>query len=114
MSAPARISPAPPELSDLTGPLEAAIAAATPDALPSIAGELARLDRLVTLRILGAGKPVEVADRWLETAEAAEMMGFSQSWLYGHKSEFSFCRKVGGRYRFSEQGIVKWSKRGRA
>jgi excisionase family DNA binding protein len=98
---------------DAIDELERRILTASVENLPSIAGELARLDRLVTLRIVGAGQPPDPPDSWLETAEAAKRMGFSSSWLYEHKGEFAFCRKVGGRYRFSEKGLEQWKKRGK-
>jgi excisionase family DNA binding protein len=113
MSSPVRLSPANVVYDHALEALETAITVAAPDALPAIAGELARLDRLVTLRIVGAGQPPDPPDSWLETAEAAKRMGFSSSWLYEHKGEFAFCRKVGGRYRFSEKGLEQWKRRGK-
>lgn len=115
MSAPARLSPEQdiPSASVAADWLEQAIAAATPDDLPSIAGELGRLTALVSLRIVGAGKPAEENDRWLEVAEVASRVGFSPSWVYEHMGEWAFRKKLGGRYRFSERGLEAWLKRGR-
>jgi predicted DNA-binding transcriptional regulator AlpA len=100
-------------MSDVIAPLERTIQAARPDDLPALAGELGRLSALVSLRIVGSGVPPEPTDRWLSTAQAAPMMGMSASWLYEHKGEFAFCRKVGGRYRFSEKGLAEWKRRGK-
>ena len=108
MSAPQPI--APPEMSDLTAPLERAIAAASPVDLPALDGELSRLKAQVLLRIVGAATPAEPEDRWLDTRDAAAKLGMSASWLYEHGAEFTFRRKVGGRYRFSERGINEFQK----
>jgi predicted DNA-binding transcriptional regulator AlpA len=93
--------------------IEAGIATANPEQLATMAGWLARMTALVQLRIIGASPPAEEPDHWLNTWEAAKMMGMSASWLYEHKGEFAFCRKVGGRYRFSEKGLEQWKRRGK-
>jgi hypothetical protein len=93
--------------------IEAGIATATPEQLATMAGWLARMQALVALRIAGTPHAIPEADEWLQTAVAAKRMGMSASRLYEHKGEFAFCRKVGGRYRFSEKGLEQWKRRGK-
>ncbi len=53
-----------------------------------------------------------VRDRLLTVAETAERLSVSTRYVYAHRSEFPFTRRLsGGAVRFSEQGLAAWLQR---
>lgn len=55
--------------------------------------------------------PVEVGDRLLAVAEAAELLGVTSQWLYRHAKELPFTCSLSRKcLRFSRAGILHWLK----
>lgn len=55
--------------------------------------------------------PVEVGDRLLAVAEAAELLGVTRQWLYRHAKELPFTCSLSRKcLRFSRAGILHWLK----
>jgi hypothetical protein len=52
------------------------------------------------------------ADRGLTADQVALRLGFTVDYVYRHKSEFPFARKVGTRWRFSERGLAEYLAKG--
>lgn len=93
--------------------LGSAIAGAPREQLPTLIGELARLDAAARLRLVAEQKPV-VEDLGLLTAEeASETLKTTTDWLYRHASKLPFTVRVApGQLRFSRAGIRDFISRG--
>lgn len=99
-------------------PLEREIAEAPLEDLPTLVGDLARLQSRAALRIAAPairkpeqGTP-EAPDRLLSVKEVSERLGRSTSWVYRHKPDLPFYRSLpGGRGGFSEAGLARYLKR---
>jgi excisionase family DNA binding protein len=51
-------------------------------------------------------------DRGLTADQVALRLGFTVDYVYRHKGEFPFARKVGTRWRFSERGLTEYLAKG--
>lgn len=116
MSSPARLPadvPGPMQFKVAVETLEAAILSRPADELPSIAGELRRLDALIALRFAVEPKaPAMPADRVLKVADVAKRLGQSEAWVYDHADELPRLKGMpGGGVKFSERGLESWLKR---
>ncbi len=59
----------------------------------------------------GEPSPVEVGDRLLAVAEAAELLGVTPQWLYRHAKALPFTCSLSRKcLRFSRAGILHWLK----
>ena len=91
--------------------------------LPDLAGELARAQALVALRLqrqngglLHRGEDPESRrgenpqqDRLLTVDEAADVLGVKTGWLYRHADRLPFTRKLSPKMlRFSELGLRRY------
>jgi hypothetical protein len=90
--------------------------------LPALAGEAAALHARILARLVTPPAPApspatngKGPDRWLDAEAVAERMGFvdddgapDRRRVYRRASGWKFARKVGGVWRFSEQGLVRW------
>src|SRR5262245_27865399 len=84
------------------------------EAVPSLRGELARLDSLLLMRLLsthnGGSSPAS-NDRLLSVKEASEKLSLSEDYLYRNANKLPFTVRVGKRkVRFSEAGIQQYIK----
>ena len=48
--------------------------------------------------------------RLLTTAQASELLGMSQRWLYQHADRLPFTRRLGRTLRFDEAGLQEWAE----
>ena len=83
------------------------------EAIPSLRGELARLDTLLLMRVAmaqnnGQAEYPACGDRLLDVEEAARKLGKSKDYLYRHAGGYPFTVRDGRSVRFSEQGIEKF------
>lgn len=96
--------------------LEREIERAGADALPSLIGELARLQAVAQARLAGLsanGHPTQAQPDELLTAEqAAQRLGVSVDALYRRK-DWPFRVSLGRRVRFSSQGMAKYIRQRR-
>jgi excisionase family DNA binding protein len=54
----------------------------------------------------------EQSDRLLTVREAAQRLGVSTRYIYGHVDRYPFARRLGPKtLRFSERGLEKWLAR---
>jgi predicted DNA-binding transcriptional regulator AlpA len=83
----------------------AAISALDHDQLPAVAMALAA-------RMASSVKstPAAAEDELLDVNEAAALLGVSPSWLH-HRPNLPFRRKIGGKLKFSRQGIERWRQK---
>ena len=88
----------------------------TPDErLTDLAGELARAQAIVSVRLSGIGAqapdagnvPAGNVDDYLTAKQVAERLNVSVKFCYQHRSELG-GRKVGGSVRFPERGIQRY------
>jgi hypothetical protein len=92
-----------------------------PDAVPPLLGELEALKAALWVRLQAPRTSTHTPtngkgpDRWLDAEAVAERMGFvdddgapDRRRVYRRASGWKFARKVGGVWRFSEQGLVRW------
>jgi hypothetical protein len=92
-----------------------------PEAVPPLLGELETLKARLWVRLqaprTSAPTPTngKGPDRWLDAEAVAERLGFvddhgapDRRRVYRRASGWKFARKVGGVWRFSEQGLVRW------
>ena len=101
-----------PNLTDLVND-PAKVALLPPEAIPTLRGELARLDTLLLMRVAMAqnnGQTEHSADgdRLLDVEEAARKLGKSKDYLYRHAGDYPFTVRDRRSLRFSEQGIEKF------
>ena len=81
------------------------------EAVPTIRGELAKLDTLLLMRVAMAqsnGQAQPDGDRLLSAKEVAGRMGMSLDYVYKNASEFPFAVKEGRRVLFSECGLEQY------
>lgn len=80
--------------------------------IPSLRGELARLDTMLLGRLLQPGdgsREPEAGDRLLNAKEAAAKLGTTMDWLYRHADGLPFTVRVGKKQvRFSAVGIERY------
>lgn len=100
-----------PKLADLvTDPGK--ITALPSEAIPSIRGELAKLDTLLLSRLLsrdsGQVATDSEGDRLLDAKQAAAMLHSSTDYLYRHSSKLPFTVRMGRKVLFSESGITRY------
>ena len=98
--------------------LERLVAEATPEQLPALVGELARLAALAQLRLRAAPTPAPAArsaapDRNVSVEEAASRLGVSKVYIFRHARELAFVRKIGRRVVCSSRGLEQWQQRPR-
>jgi predicted DNA-binding transcriptional regulator AlpA len=83
-----------------------------PEAIPTLRGELAHLDTLLLVRLLGGSnsktEAVQSGDRLLGVKEAAAKLGKSPGTLYKTAGKYPFTVRDGRTLRFSEEGIEKF------
>jgi hypothetical protein len=92
-----------------------------PAAVPALVGELEALKARLWVRLQAPRTSTPTPtngkgpDRWLDAEAVAERMGFvdddgapDRRRVYRRASGWKFARKVGGVWRFSEQGLVRW------
>ena len=53
----------------------------------------------------------ETPDRFISVAEAASRSGMSKRYIYLHKNELPFVRRIGRAIRCSERGLERWMAR---
>lgn len=93
--------------------LDAAIEGAPRAQLPSLIGELARLDAVARLRLVAEQKPTAEDLSLLTAEEASETLKTTTDWLYRHASKLPFTIRVApGQLRFSRAGIRDFISRG--
>lgn len=81
------------------------------EAVPSLRGELARLDSLLLARLLQPGdgcREPEAGDRLLSAREASAKLGASEDWLYRRSRTLPFTVRIGRKVLFSEAGIERY------
>jgi predicted DNA-binding transcriptional regulator AlpA len=85
--------------------------------LPAVIAELIALQARAVSRLRehdASPKPVASPDRLLDVRQAAARLGMSPDWLYRHKRELPFARRIGRRaVRFSEAGLERWERQRR-
>ena len=101
-----------PNLTDLVND-PAKVALLPPEAIPTLRGELVRLDTLLLMRVAmaqnnGHWEHSADGDRLLDVEEAARKLGKSKDYLYRHAGNYHFTVRDGRSLRFSEQGIEKF------
>ena len=101
------------DVSELLAP--EAVDTLTPEELPALIATLAAAQAHAAARLAATAtvrrppSPEAPADRLLDAREAATRLGMSEDWLYRHKDELPFTRRLGRRtIRFSEAGIARW------
>lgn len=71
--------------------------------------------RLLEPVVQEATRPeVSATDALLTAEQIAERLGVSAKWIYRHLRKQPFARKLGGTWRFGEQGFERWLARQRA
>ena len=90
----------------------------SPEAVPEPLGELEVIRARLMARLLlpQLSQPAEAAarlqqecDHLLKAAEAAEILGVDDRWLYRNASTLPFTRRLSpGTVRFSECGLRRW------
>ena len=101
-----------PNLTDLVND-PAKVALLPPEAIPTLRGELARLDTLLLMRVAmaqnnGHSEHSADGDRLLTVEEAAPKLGTSVDHLYRHAKNYPFTVRNGRALRFSEVGIERF------
>jgi excisionase family DNA binding protein len=93
--------------------LEAILGRAGDAELPDLAGELARAQAIIALRLqrqdgrLSHDMTVSEPDGWLTPDAVAERLGVSRKWVYAHRAELG-GRKIGGHVRLPERGVRRY------
>lgn len=80
------------------------------EALPAFVAQLSALAMRAAARMALPGRPqhrVET-DRLLTVGEASERTGMSRAWLYRHKANLPFSKRIGRKVLFSEAGMTRW------
>jgi len=77
-----------------------------PEQLPRLVGELEEVRCIAFARLL-VPRPVSEAssDRLLAIDEASRKLGVSKDYLYRHREDFPFTRRMGRKLLFSSHGI---------
>lgn len=86
------------------------------DAAASVLCRLAALQTRVAVQLAnGEARRPESEDRLLDIDEAASRLGTNRQWIYRRTRDLPFVVRLGGKVRFSAQGIDRWiaSKAGR-
>ena len=83
------------------------------EAIPSLRGELAKLDTLLQMHVVmsqgnGQVQTSPDGDRLLDVREAAAKLSISDGELYRHSGKYPFTVRLGHRLRFSEAGIERY------
>jgi hypothetical protein len=86
--------------------------------IPAIVGELERVKTCLLSRLYGTTTPTvepeveKVADRLLDSEEAAHRLAVTPRWLYDHFDQLPFGKRLADRtLRFSERGLNRWLER---
>jgi hypothetical protein len=75
------------------------------------ADQLPALLVLIAARMASAkSTPATAEDELLDVKEAAALLGVSASWLH-HRPNLPFRKKLGGKLKFSRQGIERWRQK---
>jgi helix-turn-helix protein len=90
--------------------LEAAVAAAEPNELFAIAGELQGRALAHLVPPQQATAEPTVPDENLSIDEAARRLNVSKDWLYRHGPILPFRVKIGSRVMFSAAGLARWNR----
>lgn len=103
----------PDPLAGALAALGAAIEGVDREQMPSLIGELARLDAAARLRLATEQRPA-IEDLGLMTVEeASETLKTTTDWLYRHASKLPFTvRLAPGQLRFSRAGIRDFISKG--
>lgn len=56
--------------------------------------------------------PGQDDERLIPARDAARLLGVSVSFLYEHRDEYPFTRRVGRAVRFERRGLLAWMARG--
>jgi len=84
----------------------------SPEAIPQLRGELARLDTILLAALLSSGvgqSATSEGDRLLDVEVAAHKLGTTEDWLYRNASRLPFAIRIGKKQlRFSETGIERY------
>ena len=87
------------------------------EVVPQLLVLFAKLQRALATRMMsvasyenGTKRPAATeSDEWLTTDQAAVLMKVNKKWLYRHKKELPFCRRLSRRkLLFSKAGILRW------
>jgi excisionase family DNA binding protein len=82
------------------------------DELPELQAWLGRVGGLVNVRYAREPRPAiappRAEERLLTVEEAAARLSKTPDWIYHHRRELPFARKLGGHLRFSESGLNAW------
>lgn len=55
------------------------------------------------------GSPAPSGDEWLTPADAAEVMGVTRRWIYNHRDQLPWVKKIDGRnIRCSRDGLRRY------
>ncbi len=106
-----------PDLQPHLDALERAIASATPEEVPALAGELERLRISLWARVMAScdpplsGPSSNGHERLLTAAQAAERMGISRPWLYKNADRLPFTVRLSRRVLFSARGLEEWLRK---
>jgi predicted DNA-binding transcriptional regulator AlpA len=100
-------------LTELLSDPAKALACVPAEAIPSLRGELARLDSLLLGRMLaGSANGSSHGDRLLNCNEASDKLAVTKDWLYRNADTLPFTVRNGKKHvRFSESGIEEWIRR---
>jgi excisionase family DNA binding protein len=92
--------------------LQSALQAArelAPDELPGLLGEIEEIRCTAMARLIApAAAPSSCADELLPIEEASRRLGVSEDYLYRHKDEMPFSRRIGRKVLFSSRGIERY------
>jgi excisionase family DNA binding protein len=82
------------------------------DELPELQAWLGRVGGLVSMRYAREPRPAiaptTAEERLLTVEEAAARLSKTPDWIYHHRRELPFARKLGGHLRFSDSGLNDW------
>lgn len=82
-----------------------------PDELPGLLGEIEEVRYTAIARLSAA--PLSASstpDELLSVEAAAKRLNVSEDYLYTHKNEFPFTRRIGRKLLFSSSGIDRYIK----
>src|SRR6185312_6160196 len=84
----------------------------TPEQLPNLLGELEVIRTTAMMRLTSSAQTPQ-ADKLIGIDEAADRLGISKDYLYRHKGEYPFLKRMGGKILFSSAGIEAFIRKNR-
>ncbi len=79
-----------------------------PEQVPALLAQLAALQSALVARWMVVNGQVPGEDHLLSVEDAARMLAVSPDWLYRRAKTLPFTVRLGGRLRFSAQGLARY------